>query len=146
VTCFPPVEDLLPHAAPMVLIDRLLDHDGETARCALRVRHDAPFVRDGQVATIVALEYMAQTVGVFAGYEARRSGEEVRVGYLISCRTMKSARPWLPVGSELNVFIERVWGDTQLGKFECRVQFDDGTPVASAILNVALAPPDSTPQ
>lgn len=138
---FPPIEELVPHAAPMVLVDRLLQWHEEGAVCALTIREGAPFVRDGRVATLVALEYMAQTIAVFAGYRARGAGEPVLLGFLIGCRTMTCLQPWLPVGSALRVSVERVWGDDQLGNFECAVQLEDGTPVANATLNVARPPP-----
>jgi predicted hotdog family 3-hydroxylacyl-ACP dehydratase len=145
MAAFPAAEDLLPHAAPMVLVDELVAHHGTGAVCEVTIREGAPFVTDGRVATLVTLEYMAQTVGVFAGYRSHSAGEPVQVGFLIGCRDMVCHRPWLPVGSVLRVRVERIWGDDMLGKFECGVELDDGTAVASATLNVARRPEGVSP-
>ena len=149
MNAFPPVATLLPHDVPMVLVDRLLAHDCGRATCAVTVREGAPFVVDGRVATLVTLEYMAQTVAAFAGYTAQQADNPIQVGLLLGCRKMDSYLPWLPVGSALRVDVELVWGNAQLGKFNCTVSLADGTPtgtlVAIATLNVAEAPAGTLP-
>src|SRR2546428_8966610 len=110
----PPVTALLPHAPPMVLLDEVLEHEGDCMACSVTVREGAPFVRDGRVATVVALEYMAQCIAAFAGLDALASGDGPRIGFLIGCRELQLLRDAIPVGTTLAIEVKRVWGDALL--------------------------------
>ena len=57
---FPPVSELLPHDAPMILVDELVEFDGTTAVVLARVRQGQPWVQDGRVPATFCIEYMAQ--------------------------------------------------------------------------------------
>lgn len=135
---YPPVASLLPHAAPMLLLDALLHHEEDGVVCAVTVRPDMPFVdpEAGQVATLVSLEYMAQAVAAYAGYLGYLERQAPKLGFLLGCRRLRCHQPYLPVGTPLRVEAKRTWGDVALGKFACSVTLADGTPVATASLSV----------
>ena len=136
MSTFPPIAQLVPHAAPMLLLDGLVAHDGERAVCTVTVRDGRPFVEDHRVPTVVTLEYMAQTVAAYAGYEGYQIGGPVEIAFLIGCRRMRSHQPYVPVGSTLTIEAHHVWGDNALGTFACTATLADGTPVAEATLSV----------
>ena len=86
MTTFPPIEALVPHKPPMLLLDRVLSYSTDYVSCEVEIRVDSPFVRDGVVPAIVGLEYMAQCVAAFAGLSARHKGEAPRIGFLLGSR------------------------------------------------------------
>lgn len=141
MTSYPPIADLLPHAAPMILLDRLLAHDSTRAVCEVTVREGMPFVQDHRVATLVSLEYMAQTVAAYAGYNGYLKGGAAPIGFLIGCRQLRSHRPYVAAGTTLTIEARHVWGDTALGTFACTATLADGTPVATATLSVLQSEP-----
>lgn len=119
----------------MILLDKVLKLHGELVVCGVTVREGAPFVGHGRMRGVVMMELMAQTAGVFAGFQARERGEPVRIGFLVGVRDMDIARDWIDVGTQLVVEARRVWGDAALGHFQCTVR-DRGEVLARASLSV----------
>ncbi len=139
---YPPLEQLLPHRTPMILLDRVEQDAEGCITCGVVLRHDSSFVENGSVPAVVATEYMAQCVATYAGLKAVRRGGEVRVGYIIGARLVEFEVEAFEVGEELSVKARRIWGDDILGRFECSVEAR-GTRVASAILTVYQGDIDS---
>ncbi len=139
MTPLPAIADVLPHSAPMILLDEVLGFDGGSIRCRTTIRSDSMFVEEGRVRAIVALEYMAQAVAAFAGVRAKAIGAPPRIGYLLGTREMRLEAGYYAVGDELIVEAEEVRGDERMGSFRCRVS-RDGHRTAEAILNVYLSP------
>lgn len=146
---FPPVEELLPHSAPMILVDELTSFDGEKATGRVVIRADSPLVERGRVPALVAIEYMAQSIGLLTGIIAYERGERVQVGYLLGTREIALSVDHFEVGDELSVEVERLFGEDELGAFHCAV-LRAGQEVASATLNVFRnrdhVLPDRTPR
>ena len=132
---FPPLADVLPHKAPMILLDRIDAELTDGLVCSVTLRADSPFVEDGAVPGVVALEYMAQTVAAFAGLRATRESRTVRVGYLIGARTVAFHVESFRAGDALVVRAERTWGDDALGTFDVTVTAG-GRLAAEATLSV----------
>jgi predicted hotdog family 3-hydroxylacyl-ACP dehydratase len=140
---FPPIEELIPHSGPLVLVDELVHWAAGEAVCSLRVREGAPFVTNGKVESAVTIEYMAQTVAACLGYEALRGGAGVRVGMIIACKRFVAHADALEVGDALSIDVKRVRGNEMLSHFDCRVLragavFSEGT----LTLYHAEKPPD----
>jgi predicted hotdog family 3-hydroxylacyl-ACP dehydratase len=123
----------------MILIDELIASEPDRVCCRLTIRPDSLFVNDGRVRAAVALEYMAQAVGVYAGLRACAAGRPIEIGYLIGTRELTLARDHFQVGDELLVDAEQVWGEERLGSFRCAVRCS-GQVVAEAVLNVYRDP------
>lgn len=135
MSLYPPLEQLLPHRAPMILLDRVEEHAEGRIVCGLTLRDDSSFVENGSAPAVVATEYMAQCVAAYAGLKARRRGGEVRIGYIIGARLVEFEVASFEVGEKLSVRARHIWGDDILGRFDCSVEAG-GTRVASAILTV----------
>lgn len=133
---FPPVAELVPHAAPMVLLDEVVEVASDRLIARAAVTAGRPFVEEQGLPALVTLEYMAQAVAAFAGLQGRAAGEAVRLGFLLGCRDLRLTCDYVPLGAELTVVSQRTWGDAQLGSFACTVRHGD-TLVAEAVLNVA---------
>jgi predicted hotdog family 3-hydroxylacyl-ACP dehydratase len=119
----------------MILVDEVLAHEGSGVRSRVKIREDSLFVKDGRVPAVIAIEYMAQGIGLHAGFEACRKGNPVRVGYLLGTREMNLEVDSFEVGDELEIEVERLFGEEQLGAFRCSVS-RAGKQVAAATLSV----------
>jgi predicted hotdog family 3-hydroxylacyl-ACP dehydratase len=135
----PPVEQLVPHRGPMLLLDEVRRGDAKGIECRVLLRPDSPFVEAGRVRAAVAVEYMAQCVAAWVGLQGHARGEPVRIGYLVGAREVAFAVDEFRVGDELRIEATRVWGDDTLGHFECKVS-RDGATVATGGLNVYRGP------
>ena len=131
----PPPTDVLPHQAPMILIDELLESSDDALTARVLLRDDSPFVQDGRVSSVVAVEYMAQTIAALAGLRKRARGEGVQRGYLLGCRELNLPIAELRTGDDLRVAVRETWTTEQLGHFECTVT-RNGETVAAGVLSV----------
>ena len=127
MTAFPAIAEVLPHSAPMILLDEIVAFDGASIRCRATIRGDSIFVAAGRVRAVVSLEYMAQAAAAFAGMRGRAIG----------AREMTLEVDRFEIGDELLVDAEEVWGDERMSSFRCRVT-RDGRCVAEAGLNFYL--------
>lgn len=136
MTTFPPVSSLLPHHEPMVLLDALQEVGTQHLVCSATVRVGGAFVLGSALPVLATLEHMAQAVAAWAGWCGRQAGEPVRIGYLLGCRELSLSRDSVPVGTQLTIRAERVWGDNALGSFACEVHAGAEL-LAKATLSVA---------
>lgn len=118
-----PISELLPHAPPMVLLDRVLEAGGEHLIAGLTIRADSEFCREGRVGAWVGIEYMAQAVAAWSGWQARLRGEPVRVGFLLGTRRFEALIPEYAMGDCLEVYVEREFqADNGLARFRAEIR------------------------
>jgi len=137
---YPAIEELLPHRSPMILLAEVRDDAPGSITCTVQLHNGSPFVENGSVEAFVALEYMAQCVAAYAGLQAYRRGEPVKVGYLVGARKVDIAVDSFGVGDQLIVRAEHIWGDDALGKFACTVD-SNGQRVADGVLTIYQGDP-----
>lgn len=131
-----PVEELLPHARPMILIDTVEACGAGSLQAAVTVRRGEPFIDSERGAPAhLAIEWMAQACGAFVGAEAREAGEPVRLGLLLGTRNFAASRPWFPLGTRAGIAAALVYRDGEMGVFDCTVEID-GERVVTAQLTV----------
>lgn len=134
--CRHPVERLLPHAHPMILIDEIVGHERNRLSAAVAIQPGIPFFEDGRgVAAHIAIEWMAQSCAALIGIAALDAGEKVRLGLLLGTRNFKATVPWFREGERLLINVSLAYRDAQMGVFDCAVTRDpaEGT-VATAQL------------
>lgn len=145
----PALTELVPHRPPMLLLDRLLAWDDEKVRCEVRIDAASPFferatspvttsapssaAEAGLVPAVVGIEYMAQTVAVFAGLRARASGAAPRIGFLLGCRELLLFAEGFSAGDVLVVEARHVWGESEVGSFACQVTRQDDVLVSGTL-------------
>lgn len=133
---FLPIEHYLPHRDTMLLVDQLLEASEEHAVAQLRVPRDSPFVENGVLPSWVTVEYMAQTIAAWAGYQAVQKNEPVKIGFLLGTRRFESTQSSVPAGAELRVHARcELQAGNGLGMFSCAVHTQDML-VAQAQLSV----------
>lgn len=141
-----PLSELLPHKAPMVLVDRLLSYDLQSleCRCAVTIGPESCFLEAEQgVPSYVGVEYMAQTVGVLSGIQQRgQSTEAPRLGFLLGFDLTSQQCEWFVPGQELVIAVRHEWGDQNLMQLNATIaDAHNGRLLSEAKMNV-FSPPD----
>lgn len=132
-----PIETLVPHAKPMLLLDCMTDRDEESFESEVVVTADSEFCEDGKVGAWVGIEYMAQTVAAFAGADGLTASQEIKVGFLLGTRQYECQVPYFKAGSILRIRVKKVLHDPQgLSVVECSLRLKDGEELAKANLTV----------
>lgn len=92
---------LIPQRAPIVMVDKFIDADGDTCHSGLTVTGENYFIEeDGLMAEPGLIEHIAQSASAFAGYRCVSNGQPAPVGYIGEIKNFKCyQRP--AVGSEL---------------------------------------------
>lgn len=131
-----PIASLLPHAGDMILLDAVTHHDADSLTAQAVVRPGPYSLPDGSLPPWLGMELMAQAVGAWAGCQARRANEAVKLGFLLGTRRYECHDASLPAGAALTIHVERGLIDASgMSVFECELR--EGTRVlAQARLNV----------
>lgn len=118
-----PIEKLVPHARPMLLLDRVAEITDTWIECEVTLTPTSEFCVDGRVGAWVGLEYMAQTVAALAGAQGLDTGHNIRVGLLLGTRSFTAAVPYFEVGVTLRVRATEVVFDPQgLSVVDCALR------------------------
>jgi predicted hotdog family 3-hydroxylacyl-ACP dehydratase len=119
-----PIEVVLPHDHPMILIDKLISYSEITACSLVSIHPKANFynAQRHSVPSYVGLEYMAQTIAAYANAIKLECGGSVALGFLVSARTYKAKVSEFKVGAELLTSVERLFKEENgLSVFECSI-------------------------
>jgi predicted hotdog family 3-hydroxylacyl-ACP dehydratase len=137
------IEELLPHAGNMVLLDEVLEVGVDYIVTGLSVRDDGLFSGpDRTVPAWVGIEYMAQTVAAFSGYLRKCQGLEIDLGFLLGTRYYECSVGHFACGAKLRVHAEKIMdGANDMSVFDCRIEGENIH--AGAKLNLLL-PKDSS--
>ncbi|MDR2710877.1 MAG: 3-hydroxylacyl-ACP dehydratase [Burkholderiales bacterium] len=128
-----PIAEYLPHRPPMVLLDRIVEVAEAHVVCEVALKVDSPFCDGAAVPGWVGIEYMAQTVGVLAGWRALEKGLPVRIGFLVGTRHYRCHAPQFRAGSVLRITAdEELSSDGGVVAMRCAVR--DADAAADAVL------------
>lgn len=118
-------QQLIPHRPPAILLDEVLDYGENHASALVRVRRDSPWFDpacDG-VPAWVGLEYMAQTIAIWSGWQQLSAGEEISVAFLLGSRSYRCSSPQFAAGLDLTVSVKVLMIEPRgLGSFDCRIE------------------------
>ena len=119
------IEQLLPHARPLLLLDRLSDSGEGYIECEVVVRSDGLFDTNGEVPGLVGIEYMAQAVSAYSGLSALRRGRPIRLGFLLGTRRFETNVAAFSCGTLLTVRVHCVMqSEDGMASFDCTVTGD----------------------
>lgn len=133
-----PIEDVLPHDHPMILIDQLISYSQISACTLVKIGPKANFYNEKRhsVPSYVGLEYMAQTIAAYANAIKLDCGGTVALGFLVSARTFKTKVSEFESGAELSTSVERLFKEENgLSVFDCTIS-QNGELLVEAKINV----------
>lgn len=132
----PPVSELVMHAKPMLLIDRVIGADETSMTAEVDITAKSMFHVSGKgIPSYVGIEYIAQTVAAYSGWRAKKADPDARprVGYLLGARKVVLSRDWLPVGPTLSVHVRNIFEDEEMGVFDGEIRLGEEVLVAARI-------------
>lgn len=137
-----PMQELLPHAGEMILLDTVLEADEERIVCRRRVCAGGLFnAANGSLPAWAGVELMAQSVAAWAGWQAKREQQPVRLGFLLGTRHYQCDVDVFPVNSELTIEAVRSFHDDNgMGVFACRI---DAPGIHAEARLTVFSPPDA---
>lgn len=133
--CPYPIDALLMHRPPMLLLDTVIGYDAAALVARITITESSLFLAPEGVPGHVAIEYMAQACGAYAGAIALDAGEPVKIGFLLGTRLCRVLVPWFRVGDRLIISAAIVFRDEQMAAFDCKIEID-GQLAADAQLKV----------
>lgn len=136
---FGDIADLMPHAGPMRLLDRVVEHASTHTVCEADVARGALFAdADGAVPGWLALEYIAQCAAVHGGIGARARGRRPPPGLLLGTRRMTLHADRFEPGAVLRVTARHHRGESALVAFDGRVEAPGGALLAEGRVNLYI--------
>ncbi len=138
----------LPHSAPMVLIDEVLnvDMENQIVKTSVKIHDDKIFFNKeiNGISPLVGIEFMAQTIGCYAYYKAGKTIP--KIGFLLGTRQYENKLEKFENGKTYILTAREIYGDNELVSFECLIynEGEDENPenyVAKATIN-AFQPKD----
>lgn len=136
-----PVDEVVPHSGTMSLLDNIVDSGDDWLIAEVLIKPDTLFINDKGVPAWVGIEYMAQSIGAYAGTMAKSHQQNVKLGFLLGTRKYTSSVSNFPLGSRLLIKVEKeLQSDDGLGVFNCSITAENI--LVSARLNV-FQPRDS---
>lgn len=137
-----PLADLLPHAPPMVLLDRVVAYDGQSLEAEVTIRESSMFFErelKGLPAWI-CIEYMAQAIAALGGLRARELQHGPRIGFLLGTRKLLLHEKILFANQTYRVLVQQVFHDKAgLANFGCTLLCGQQL-CAEASVNVFVPP------
>lgn len=131
----PAIDTLIPHRPPMLLVDEVVAHEGMTVVCRTTIREDMPFVSDGEVPMLVALELFAQSACSLVSLLAQRGGAPMMSGAFLGTRKVELHAPSLKVGDVVDIHCEEKMAIGPTAQIECRLE-RAGEVLAEGSINV----------
>lgn len=132
------IEDVLPHDAPMILLDELISFDEESGTCS-HIISDTSLLFDENlqgVPSYVGIEYMAQSIAAYANANEILNGRAVEIGFLVSTRKYKCDSSVFKKGMKLIIMVNKLYrDDSGLSAFDCSIS-ENNNQIASARINV----------
>ncbi|WP_416306494.1 3-hydroxylacyl-ACP dehydratase [Neptunicella sp. SCSIO 80796] len=118
------IENVIPHRAPMILLDELVSFDQQTAVCRVAICSDSPFFDQERqlVPNHVGIEYMAQSIAAYAGAHEKDQGHQIQVGFLLGSRKYRSFCDGFAKGMELTIKVTLLYQEESgLSVFDCQI-------------------------
>jgi predicted hotdog family 3-hydroxylacyl-ACP dehydratase len=118
-----PIVEFVPHAGPMLLPDRVVSLQADSAVCEWCVRDDNIFLVPGfGVPAYIGIEYMAQCIAVHGGAHERANGFPPPRGLLLGTRHYHSTVPYFVPGETYRVKCRQLLSNLDgMTSFDCAI-------------------------
>ena len=148
ITTYPTPEQLLPHSHPMIVISKILDcgiEKGTLTAIATPSQTDIFFQPQiNGIPSYFAMEYMAQSIGCFAGiYDLQQNPpQKSGIGFLLGTKKMRVFTPIIYVNDTCTIKIKQLFMEENLASFECLMYNSKDKKIAEAIINTFRPDPN----
>ena len=135
------VMELLPHRYPFLMIDRIIEMDGDDSGIGIKnVTMNEPhfqghFPKQPVMPGVLIIEAMAQTAGALCVNHREEMGAPSLV-YFMTIDKAKFRKPVVP-GDTVYIHVKKVRNRSNIWKFACEAKVD-GTKVAEAEVSAML--------
>ncbi|RCU52793.1 3-hydroxylacyl-ACP dehydratase [Corallincola holothuriorum] len=130
-----PIEEIVPHSYPMILIDELLSITEKSAIARVDIKPDCILLDpNGECSAATGIEWMAQTIAAHAGYFARQQQKTVEIGFLLGTRRYRSTRSTFFSGDQYIVKVEQLYLEDGMASFACEI-IDNEDVIVTATIN-----------
>lgn len=136
---------LLPHRYPFLLVDRIVDIDGDRSAIGIKnVTFNEPhflghFPSVPVMPGVLIVEAMAQTAGVIC--IRNMPGDTPQLVYFMTIDNAKFRKPVVP-GDRLEIYVRKLKQRATIWRFACEAKVD-GVKVAEAEISAMMAPEES---
>ncbi len=133
----PSIDKLLPHDNPMILVDRALEIGQDSIHSQVDIDKHLMFFdqETNTVPAYVGIEFMAQSIAAWSGYQALKKGEQPPIGFLLGSRRYQAECDHFSQGQTLDIFAQQVMEDSGMAVFKAHIEYQ-GNIVAQCQLNV----------
>ena len=147
MNALPPITELLPHRAPMLLLDRVVAYADKALVAEYAPRADAWYADAtdaGAMPGWVGIELMAQAIAAHVAMKKREAGLPPKMGALLGTRSYRMLRPTVTsfvAGQTLRIAVAENFRDASgLAAYDCRIE-DSAGALAQALIK-AYEPDD----
>ena len=133
------LSQLIYHKSPMLLLDEIVDKDGEFNAI---VKHQYPSIfsqGDGSVPNWIAIEYMAQAISAYSGVRHLDNNEDIEYGLLLSVRNYHSSVVSFKLSQKIFINVNEIFkNENGIATFDCIIKNeDDDTIIVKAQITAA---------
>lgn len=131
------IEQLLPHAAPMILIDRMVEVGEKSIHCQVNIDQHLLFFEEHNhsVPAYVGIEFMAQTIAAWSGFHALQKKQPSPIGFLLGCRRYHTNVSHFNQGQQLDIYATQILEDHNMAVFLAEIKHQQKI-MATSQLNV----------
>lgn len=138
-----PIQHLLPHAEPMILIHGLVELGETWLIAAVDLSRPTLFTGPSGTPAYVALEYMAQAIAAYAGSQNAARNLPPQIGFLLGTRAFTSAAVVLPSQGTALVRVDVVFAEeASVSLFDCSLFLANAPEVLLAQASIKVFQPE----
>jgi len=115
------IENYLPHRPPVILLDKILLLNHEMAISEVHISKKSEFFQEKGVPAWFGVEYMAQTVALYAGKIDYDTGGKAVIGFLLGARKYNSYVGYFREGQILRVEVMPLLIEEPISNFFCKI-------------------------
>ena len=132
-----PALEYIPHSGTLALINEITETGEGWIECSVKPQDAWLFrTQENKIPSWIGIEYMAQTIAAFAGWNDSQRGLPVKVGFLLGSRKVALHTDFFE-NDIIYTRAELVFKDDELGSFKCSISSEDRTTLlAEATVNV----------
>jgi len=126
VTALPPLDDLLPHRAPMRLITAIAAERADGLDCLACVPSACALARNGRASVVAGIEAAAQAAAAWEALRRWRVSNAAgpRIGYLVAMRDVEFSAPGIPAERAFSVRVRLETATPPLTYYRFTVSLD----------------------